>query len=132
MELLLKEAPHLLLLGILLFVIGYNLKNNYIIIFAAVFTGFILYFFRNPMIVNKDIINPNVIFSPCMGKITSITKKDNIYEISIYLSPLDVHVQCAPISGYLKQSNIYKGCFWTLLIFLVVSIICAISSVISG
>jgi len=31
-----------------------------------------------------------------------------------------------------KQSNIYKGCFWTLLIFLVVSIICAISIVISG
>jgi len=31
-----------------------------------------------------------------------------------------------------KQSNLYKGCFWTLLIFLVVSITCAISSVISG
>ena len=31
-----------------------------------------------------------------------------------------------------KQSNIYKGCFWTLLIFLVVSITCAIANVISG
>ena len=31
-----------------------------------------------------------------------------------------------------RQSKIYKGCFWSLLIFLVVSLTCAVSNVILG
>ena len=64
----------------------------------------ILYFFRNPVI---DIpVNPEHILAPCDGKVVVIEEvQDQVYlnkpviQVSIFMSPLNVHVNRNPIAG---------------------------------
>ena len=77
---------------------------------------FILWFFRNP---KRDIIkNTELILSPADGKIISIKEvyeqeyfKEKKIQISIFLSPLDIHVNRYPVSGKILYSKYYKGRF---------------------
>src|SRR2546423_13519379 len=74
--------------------------------------AFIVYFFRDP-----DCIPPtetNVIVAPSHGRITRIRALDpgnpragNV--ISIFMSPLDVHVNRAPIAGEITDVTYTKG-----------------------
>ena len=86
-----------------------NAKTLKIILFAGgiLFLIFSLYFFRDPKrnIPGKD----NIVLSPADGKILVIKKvseerflKGEAYQISIFMSPLDVHVNRVPISGEVK------------------------------
>ena len=70
----------------------------------ALFTLFTLYFFRDPDPLVPG--GPNLVISPAHGKvdvIDSTLEPDYIggecQRISIFLSVLDVHVQCAPLTG---------------------------------
>lgn len=84
--------------------------------FILVFT---FYFFRDPDRVLPDNLNKNSIISPADGKVVLIEEVDNIYkeflgdvkvkQLSIFLSPLNVHVNCYPVSGTLKYFNYIKG-----------------------
>jgi len=75
---------------------------------------FILWFFRNP---KRDIIkNTELILSPADGKIISIKEvyeqeyfKEKKIQISIFLSPLDIHVNRYPVSGKILYSKYHKG-----------------------
>ena len=75
---------------------------------------FILWFFRNP---KRDIIkNTELILSPADGKIISIKEvyeqeyfKEKKIQISIFLSPLDIHVNRYPVSGKILYSKYQKG-----------------------
>jgi len=75
---------------------------------------FILWFFRNP---KRDIIkNTELILSPADGKIISIKEvyeqeyfKEKKLQISIFLSPLDIHVNRYPVSGKILYSKYHKG-----------------------
>lgn len=62
---------------------------------------FMAYFFRDPKRVPPD--DPNVVVSPADGRVTRIdsvaTEADAPTLISIFLSPLDVHINRAPIPG---------------------------------
>lgn len=70
---------------------------------SLIFTLFILYFFRKPVIL-KNYDNRKII-SPGEGKIIDIEKTDGRINISIFLSIIDNHVQLAPVDGVIK--NIY-------------------------
>jgi len=74
----------------------------------------ILQFFRNP--VRKTIMNDNHIISPVDGKVVNIEKvyekeyfKDERLQVSIFMSPLNVHVTRYPISGKVKFSKYHPG-----------------------
>ena len=75
---------------------------------------FILWFFRSP---KRDIIkNTELILSPADGKIISIKEvyeqeyfKEKKLQISIFLSPLDIHVNRYPVSGKILYSKYHKG-----------------------
>lgn len=80
---------------------------------------FTLYFFRDPeRELPKDITDFSII-SPADGKVVLIEDIENTYseffgeiklkQLSIFLSPLNVHVNCYPISGILKYFNYIKG-----------------------
>jgi len=70
---------------------------------------FLFYFFRNPQTpVNDQNI---VIIAPSYGKIYKIMDQSSYYRVAIFLSPLDVHVQYAPISGLIIKQNYYRGNF---------------------
>ena len=83
-------------------------------IFSLLIFAFILWFFRNP---KRNIIkNPELILSPADGKVISIKEvdeleffKDKKLQISIFLSPLDIHVNRYPVSGEVLYSKYHKG-----------------------
>ena len=83
-------------------------------IFSLIIFVFILWFFRNP---KRNIIkNPELILSPADGKVISIKEVDELeyfedkkIQISIFLSPLDIHVNRYPVSGEILYSKYHKG-----------------------
>ena len=83
-------------------------------IFSLIIFVFILWFFRNP---KRNIIkNPELILSPADGKVIAIKEvdeleyfKDKKIQISIFLSPLDIHVNRYPVSGEILYSKFHKG-----------------------
>ncbi len=77
---------------------------------------FVLYFFRDPerMIINEDA----AILAPADGLITDITEvdetiylKERAIRISIFMSPMDVHINRSPIDGKVDYIEYRKGKF---------------------
>ena len=56
--------------------------------------------YRNPIRTPTD---PSYIYSPSDGKVMSIRDNGDTYTINTFLSPLDVHVQYAPIDGVITK-----------------------------
>lgn len=80
----------------------------------AVLCGLVLYFFRDPDRTTPD--DDSLIISPADGKVVLIQDvKENEYvgkevtQVSIFLSPLNVHVNRNPISGLLEYVKYYPG-----------------------
>lgn len=76
----------------------------------------ILQFFRSPKC--SVIINDNHIISPADGKVVVIEEvteteyfKDKRLQISIFMSPINVHINRYPISGLVKFSKYHPGLF---------------------
>tara|TARA_B100000795_G_scaffold162405_1_gene121998 strand:- start:125 stop:775 length:651 start_codon:yes stop_codon:yes gene_type:complete len=90
------------------------LLESFIQFFSIFILIMILQFFRNP----KRIISPdnNKILSPVDGKIVVIESvfekeyfKDNRRQVSIFMSPLNIHVTRYPISGKVSYSKYHPG-----------------------
>jgi phosphatidylserine decarboxylase len=76
----------------------------------------ILQFFRNPKRI--ALINENQILSPVDGKVVVIEEvyegeffKEKRLQISIFMSPINVHVTRYPLSGLVKFSKYHPGKF---------------------
>ncbi len=74
----------------------------------------ILYFFRDPKRVTE--LNENKIIAPADGKVVVVEEvleneyfKDKRRQISIFMSPLNVHVTRYPIGGKIKYSKHHPG-----------------------
>ena len=93
----------------------YNSTINYTIgIITIVILVLILQFFRNPKRV--AIIDDNIISSPVDGKVVAIEKvfekeyfKDERIQISIFMSPINVHVTRYALSGKVNFSKYHPG-----------------------
>lgn len=91
-----------------------NLIKSFLIIIPAAFLLFSLYFFRDPYRVSPE--GDNILVSPADGKVLFVKEvEDNKYimgkakQVSIFMSPLDVHVNRIPISGKLEYLKYHKG-----------------------
>jgi phosphatidylserine decarboxylase len=118
-----REGQQILLIAIVSLIAVNLLSVNFIdnkiiqyIIFGATFIMFILVaqFFRNPKRNFKR--DPNQAFSPVDGKVVVIEKvfeneilKKECYQISVFMSPLNVHVTRYPLSGEIYYSKYHKG-----------------------
>jgi phosphatidylserine decarboxylase len=91
-----------------------------LLILSIFLFGFTLYFFRDPKREIPQNINDDIVISPADGKIVQIndieysnedfyTKGEKLKQISIFLSPLSVHVNRIPISGFVKFYKYIKG-----------------------
>lgn len=76
----------------------------------------ILQFFRNP--TRKIIIDENSIVAPADGRVVVIEEtveteyfKDKRLQISIFMSPINVHVNRYPIAGIVKYAKYHPGLF---------------------
>jgi len=101
--------------------IAWYIYDESIIIKLLTFTSvvviiLILQFFRNP---KRDInLNSNHIIAPADGKIVVLEEtieheyfKDKRIQISIFMSPFNVHVNRYPISGEIKFTKYHPGNF---------------------
>jgi phosphatidylserine decarboxylase len=74
--------------------------------------GFMAYFFRDP---RRSIpLEPGIVVSPADGKVTiarPATAENPEALVSIFLSPLDVHINRAPIEGEIVDITYKKGRF---------------------
>ncbi|MFH1666133.1 MAG: phosphatidylserine decarboxylase [Elusimicrobiota bacterium] len=79
---------------------------------AAVFlflTIFLLIFFRDP---DRNIIqDEKLILSPADGTVLNIVKTGGLQTVEIFMSPLNVHVQRAPVDGTVSLVKYKKGAF---------------------
>ena len=68
---------------------------------------FMAFFFRDPyrQIPNED----NIVVSAADGKVTRIEDRENGKFVSVFLSPLDVHINRAPIAGKVIKVEQFKG-----------------------
>jgi phosphatidylserine decarboxylase len=80
----------------------------------AVLCGLIVYFFRDPERHAPG--DENLIVAPADGRVVLIREtgensymKDTVTQISIFLSPLDVHVNRVPVKGTLEYLEYFPG-----------------------
>jgi len=108
----------MLILGIVNFLsyqfIGDNWISKTILSVSLVFFILILQFFRNPS--RKTIINDSHVIAPADGTVVVIEDveeteyfKDKRKQVSIFMSPINVHVNRNPISGLIKYAKYHPG-----------------------
>lgn len=92
-----------------LFIISLIFKIKILFILSSIITLFLLYFFRD---INYTIPkNINQINSPCQGTVLKVIRKNNRIQISVFLSPFDIHVQYTPCKGKIIRQKYKSGEF---------------------
>lgn len=88
--------------------------KTFILLFSSMFLAFITYFFRDPKRVL--LTGDNKIICPADGKVVVIEEvqmdeyfSDKRIQVSIFMSPTNVHVNRSPISGEVKYSAYHPG-----------------------
>jgi phosphatidylserine decarboxylase len=77
------------------------------IILFVLLTAFMAYFFRDPQ---RNIpTDANIIVSAADGRVTRVEVRENGKFVSVFLSPLDVHINRAPIAGKITKVEYIKG-----------------------
>lgn len=91
-----------------------NWLNKLLAILLLVFYVLILQFFRDPK--RNTILNDHNIIAPVDGKVVVIEEvfekeyfKDKRIQVSIFMSPINVHVTRYPISGNINFSKYHPG-----------------------
>ncbi|MGH9907175.1 MAG: phosphatidylserine decarboxylase, partial [Pyrinomonadaceae bacterium] len=97
-------------LAVALLVIGYA----YVALLFAVVAGFMAFFFRDPK--REPPTEADAVVAPADGRITRVSKLSpegvrSSTLISIFLSPLDVHINRAPIAGNIVDVAYTRGKF---------------------
>lgn len=112
----------LLIIAVLIVLVNYAIikftKNEYLI-YSTVFLSFALYvfvlsFFR---VVSRPVIDDqNAIIAPCDGKVVVIENKmeeeylnEETIQVSIFMSPFDVHMNWYPINGKILHAIRHRG-----------------------
>jgi phosphatidylserine decarboxylase len=119
-----KEGYKILLVGfIILLVINIiaglvwydnTLAKLMFLLFSVLLYIFILFFFRLPARHLEP--DPGLIYAPADGKVVVIEEtieneyfKDNRLQISIFMSPFNMHSNRYPVSGHIKYVNYHPG-----------------------
>jgi phosphatidylserine decarboxylase len=77
---------------------------------AALFAGlavFMAYFFRDPYREGPE--GEGLILAACDGTVTRIDDKEDHKLVSVFMSPLDVHINRSPIGGKVAKVEYFKG-----------------------
>ncbi len=84
-------------------------------VLAVLIFGFIAYFFRNP---NREVLltSETVVLAPADGRVVVIEEadekeyfKDRRLQVSIFMSPTNVHVNRSPITGIINYFRYHEG-----------------------
>lgn len=104
----------LLNLGIEYLTPGIGWLHTLLLVLSAVFLFIIVQFFRYPR--RTPTINPHQVIAPCDGKVVVIEEvveseyfKGPRRQISIFMSPLNVHVNWNPVGGIVSYFRYHPG-----------------------
>ncbi|MFI5251665.1 MAG: phosphatidylserine decarboxylase family protein [Bacteroidota bacterium] len=114
-DVLWKYFIGLLIIGSLTVIFINNDPIKYsILVLLAMVTILVLNFFRDPE--RRPPVENRIILSPADGKVIVIKEifepeylKETALQVSIFMSPLDVHVNRFPISGIVQYYSYVKG-----------------------
>lgn len=107
------------ILAIINLVLNYFYSSNTLLLLLAGFVSLlffllILQFFRHP--ARTKTRNENQVIAPCDGKVVVIEEtveteyyKEKRRQVSIFMSPLNVHINWYPISGQVKYLRYHEG-----------------------
>lgn len=91
-----------------------HLVGKIVLSISLIFFILIVQFFRNPF--RNTVINENHVIAPADGKVVVIEEveeteyfKDKRRQVSIFMSPVNVHVNRNPISGIVKYAKYHPG-----------------------
>lgn len=120
-----KEKAHLFVapegypfiaMALVLVVVGWLIHPVFAILFLGLLL-FVIFFFRNPQRAIPS--GEGFILSPADGKVIYSGPamegrflKRSVHKVSIFMSPLNVHVNRVPVSGKIKQVSYNKGKFF--------------------
>jgi phosphatidylserine decarboxylase len=118
-----KEGYKIIFITFVFVVVSYLLIDSFIdvswlrtfiMIVLLVFLILILQFFRNPK--RRTSLNDNQVLSPVDGKVVVIEEvfekeyfKDKRLQVSVFMSPINVHVTRFPIGGHVVFSKYHPG-----------------------
>lgn len=108
-----KEGYSFIFLGLVLVLVA-GLVHFLVALFFAAITLFVIYFFRNPRRTIPE--DARVVVAPADGKIIFAGEvqeqrylKNKTMKVSIFMSPLNVHVNRIPMNGTVEQVHYNKG-----------------------
>lgn len=77
------------------------------VVLFILLAGFMAFFFRNP---HRTIpTEANIILSSADGKVTRVEDREEGKFVSVFLSPLDVHLNRSPIAGKVTNVKLFQG-----------------------
>jgi phosphatidylserine decarboxylase len=126
LKMIIHKEGHKLLLGLTVLLLALNFVFSRFFPITTIFLGvisfviwfFVFWFFRNP---KRDIntINDNIIYAPADGKIVAIEEmeeteyfQDKRLQVSIFMTPLNVHVNRNPMSGTVDYYKYHPGKYY--------------------
>jgi phosphatidylserine decarboxylase len=99
-----------LVVAVIFAAMAFVFPTVYLWIGAAIFVLialFMAYFFRDPERTISD--EADIIVSPADGRVTRVEENDEGKFISIFLSPVDVHINRSPIAGKITKVSYIVG-----------------------
>ncbi len=91
-----------------------NLLQNGVLVGSIIFYFIILQFFRNPKVIIDH--NEQQVLAPADGKVVVIEEteekeyfNERRLQISIFMSPINVHVNRSPVAGVVKYFKYHAG-----------------------
>ncbi len=102
------------ILGGVIYLLAPKLVLPYAALAVFIF-GFLAHFFRNP---SRDVLltNNNIVLAPADGRVVVIEEaeereyfKDKRLQVSIFMSPTNVHVNRAPLGGSINYFRYHPG-----------------------
>ena len=104
----------MLVVGAVVYLLSPKLLPFFIAL-AVLILGFVAYFFRNP---RRDVLltSETVVLAPADGRVVVIEEaeereyfQDRRLQVSIFMSPTNVHVNRSPITGVINYFRYHKG-----------------------
>jgi len=91
-----------------------RLLSNVVILASIVLYLIILQFFRSPIIKLPN--DPSIVYAPAEGKVVVIEEtfedeylKEKRKQVSIFMSPINVHINRSPIKGIVEYFQYHPG-----------------------
>jgi phosphatidylserine decarboxylase len=79
----------------------------WLVVFFILVAAFMAFFFRDPERVAPS--GPDIVVSAADGTVTRIDESENGKLVSVFLSPLNVHINRSPIAGSITRVDYVRG-----------------------